>query len=70
MLMLIALQTINLWLRTAFGESSEAFGGTSENPFYEISQGSGSAPTSYTATSTLALEAYKQRNFHSRSEVP
>ena len=49
-LMLIALQTINFWLRTAFGG---------------ISQGSRSAPTSYIATSTLALEAYKQRNFYS-----
>ena len=59
MLMLIALQTMNFWLRTAFGESSEAFGGTTENPFYGISQRSGSAPMSYTATLTLALEAYK-----------
>ena len=64
-LMLIALQTMNFWLRTAFDESSEAFGGTTDNPFYGISQGSGSAPTSYIATLMLALEAYKLRNFHS-----
>ena len=64
-LMLIALQAMNFWLRTAFGKSAEAFGGTTDNPFYGISQGSGSAPTSYIATLTLALEAYKQRNFHS-----
>ena len=30
-LMLITLQTMNFWLRTAFGESSEAFGGTTNN---------------------------------------
>ena len=33
MLMVIALQSMNFWLRTAFGESSEAFGDTTENPF-------------------------------------
>ena len=62
--MLVALQTMNFWLRTAFGESSEAFGGTTDNPLYGISQGSGSAPTSYITISTLALETYKQCNFH------
>ena len=36
-LMFIALHTMNFWLRTAFGESSEAFGGTTDNPFYGIS---------------------------------
>ena len=65
LLMLIALQTMNFWLCTASGESSETFEGTTEKPFYGLSQGSGSVPMSYLATSTQGLEAYKQRNFHS-----
>ena len=64
-LMLITLSTMNFWLRTTFGDSAEAFGGTTEKPFYGIGQGSGSAPTSYSATLTMAVEAYKRRDFHS-----
>ena len=63
-LMLLTLQTMNFWLRTAYGENKQAFGGIPDDPFYGISQGARSAPSTYTASSTLAIEAYKTKNFH------
>ena len=62
-LMLLTLQTMSFWLRTAYGEDKKAFGGTADDPFMGISQGAGSAPPTYTASSTLAIEAYKQKDF-------
>ena len=62
--MLLTLQTMSFWLRTAYGEDEQAFGGTPDDPFYGISQGAGSAPPTYTASSTLAIEAYKMKGYH------
>ena len=35
-LMLLTLQTMSFWLRTAYGEDKQAFGGTPDNPFYGV----------------------------------
>ena len=63
-LMLLTLQTMNFWLRTAYGDDDIPFGGTADDPFYGISQGSGGAPPSYTAVSTVTVKAYKTKGFH------
>ena len=61
-LMLLTLQTMNFWLKTAFGEADEPFGGSREDPCYGIGQEAGSAPPSYTALSTVAVTAYKEKD--------
>ena len=63
-LMLLTLQTMSFWLKTAFGKADTPFGGSHDDPYYGISQGSGSAPPSYSAVSTVAVSAYKEKNFH------
>ena len=45
-LMLLTLQTMSFWLKIAFGEANTPFGGSPDDPYYGISQGSGSAPPS------------------------
>ena len=65
-LTLLTLQTMRFWLRTAFGDADESFGGTPDDPFYGISQGGGNAPPSYTATSSVAVVAYKTKNYQPR----
>ena len=61
--MLLTLQTMNFWLKTAFGEADEPFGGSTEDPYSGISQGSESAPPSYTTVSTVAIKAYKEKDY-------
>ena len=63
-LMLLTLQTMNFWLKTAFGEADEPFGGSIDDPCYGIGQGAGSAPPTYTAVSSVAVTAYKEKDFH------
>ena len=63
-LMLLTLQTMNFWLKTAFGEADIPFGGSLDDPCYGISQGAGRAPPSYSAVSTVAITAYKEKGFH------
>ena len=58
--MLICLQTMNFWLRTAFGVADKPFGGTIEFPFMGLGQGCGGAPSSFTADSALMINAYKR----------
>ena len=62
--MLLTLQTMNFLLRTAYSKDKQAFRGTPNDPFYGIIQGAGSVPLTYTASSLLAIEAYKMRDFH------
>ena len=37
-LMLLTLQTMNFWLKTAYGEANELFGGTTSDPCYNSSR--------------------------------
>ena len=55
---------MNFWLKTAYGEADEPFGGTTSDPCYGIRQGSGGAPLSYTAVFTIAVNAYKEKDYH------
>ena len=45
-LILLTLQTMKFWLKTAFGVDDDPFGGTPLDPCYGLSQGAGSAPPS------------------------
>ena len=58
-LVLTCLQMMFFWLRTAFGVSQSPFNGTAENPFFGLAQGSGFAPPTFQAVSTLMINAYK-----------
>jgi hypothetical protein len=59
-LVMLTLQTMSFWLLTAFGESKQAFGGTTDNPFFGISQGGGWSPSAFAIDSTLMINAYKR----------
>ena len=58
------LQTINFWLRSAFGECSTPFGGSLEDPTMGLGQGSGWAPAGWTALSTAIICAYKLKKMY------
>ena len=62
--MLLTLQMMNFWLKTAFGEDKVSFGGVLGDPCMGLSQGAGSAPPSYLAVLTVAITAYKRKNYH------
>ena len=62
--MLLTLQMMNFWLKTAFGEDEVSFGGVLGDPCMELSQGVGSAPLSYLAVLPVAITAYKRKNYH------
>ena len=62
--MLLTLQTMNFWLKMAFGKVDEPFRGSCEDPCYGIGQGAGSALLSYTTLSTVAVTAYKEKDYH------
>ena len=63
-LMLLTLQMMNFWLKTAFGEDKVSFGGVLGDPCMGLSQGAGSAPPLYLAVLTVAIMAYKRKNYH------
>ena len=58
-MVLMCLQTMFFWLRTAFGVCSNPFHSTTENPFFGLAQGSGFALPTFQAVSTLMINAYK-----------
>ena len=62
--MLLTLQMMNFWLKTAFGEDKVSFGGVLGDPYMGLSQRTGSAPPSYLTVSTVAITAYKKKNYH------
>ena len=61
---LYALQVMKYWLRTAYGDAEQPFGGTREDPCMGLGQGSGASNPACTTTLTLLINAYKRRNFH------
>ena len=58
--LLTALQTMKLCLRTGFGESKEFYGGTSEDPTQGSGQGIGAAGAIFLALGALVVNAYKR----------
>ena len=58
--LLIALQTMQFFLRTGFGESQQSYGGTREHPIFGFGQGNGAAPPGFAALSALLINAYKR----------
>ena len=58
--LLRALQVMQFCLRTGFGESTNMYGGSENNRLAGSGQGNGGAPPSFTALSTLVVNAYKR----------
>ena len=59
-LMLLVLQTMSFWLRTAYGVAKKPFGGTLLKIFMGLGQGNGAAPPAFLALSVLMIIAYKE----------
>ena len=59
-LMLLVLQTMSFWLRTAYGVAKKPFGGTLQKIFMGLGQGNGAAPPAFLALSILMINAYKE----------
>ena len=58
-MMLLFLETVQFCLRTGFGESTESFGSSLENPTLGLGMGNGACPLAFAVHSTLAVNAYK-----------
>ena len=58
--MLKSLQIMQFCLQTGFGKSTQTYGGSEDNPLAGAGQGNGGAPPSFTALSTLVVNAYKR----------
>ena len=58
-----AMQTMEYFLRTAYGLSEEGHGGTEVVPYMGLSQGSCASPPVWTAVSTVVVRAYRQEGF-------
>ena len=60
-MMLKALQIMQFYLRTGFGESRMTYGGSEETPLFGLGQGNGAAPPSFLVLSALVVNAYKRK---------
>jgi hypothetical protein len=58
---LLCIQTMRFFLKTGFGMAKQSYGGTPENPYMGLTQGSGASPAAWTAISTVMLSAYKSK---------
>jgi hypothetical protein len=58
--MLSVMQTMKFFLRSGYGDSTQPFGGSSEQPYGGLGQGSGAAPSLFSAVSTLMIMAFLQ----------
>ena len=56
---LLCIQTMRFFLKTGFGLATHSYGGTKDNPYMGLTQGSGASPAAWTAISTVMLNAYK-----------
>ena len=52
---------MRFYLQTAYGVSNEPYGGTAENSFSSLLQGSGLAPWTFLCVSTLMINSYKEQ---------
>jgi hypothetical protein len=55
---LLCIQTMQFFLKTGFGMAKRSYGGTKQNPYMGLVQGSGAATAAWTAISTVMLVAY------------
>jgi hypothetical protein len=60
---LLCIQTMQFFLKTGFGMAATSYGGSKQNPYMGLVQGSGAAPAAWTAISTVMLAAYKFKGF-------
>ena len=58
--MLIALQIMQFFLFTGFGESKQSYGGALVNPNQGLHQGNGAAPPGFAVLSALIVNVYHQ----------
>ena len=65
-LMLLCLQTMNFWLRTAYGVASTPFGGVVDDVCMGLGQGCGGAPTSFFTTLVQMINCYKRQRYGQR----
>jgi hypothetical protein len=56
---LVCIQTMRFFLKTGFGLAKNSYGGSLQNPYMGLIQGTGAAPAAWTAISTVMLSAYK-----------
>jgi hypothetical protein len=56
--MLSVMQTMQFFLRSGYGDSTSPFGASKERPYGGLGQGSGAAPSSFSAVSTLMIMAF------------
>lgn len=60
---LVCIQTMRFFLETGFGMAKTSYGGSTQNPYMGLVQGSGAAPAAWTAISTVMLSAYKSKGY-------
>ncbi len=54
---------MRFFLKTGFGMATKSYGGTAQNPFMGLSQGSGASPAAWSAISTVIVTAYRLKGF-------
>ncbi len=59
-MMSYVLETMNWFLKTAFGQSKTSFGGTKWDPLMGLGQGNGAAPPGFLAVCTLMINVYRR----------
>ena len=60
---LLCVQTMRFFLKTGFGMTKQSYGGSPQNPYMGLVQGSGAAPAAWMAISTVMLAAYKFKGY-------
>ena len=59
----VCLQTMQYFLKTGFGTARKGFGGILLLPLMGLIQGSGAAPATWTAVSTVIVRSYKRKGY-------
>ena len=67
--LLIAMQTMQFFLRTGFGESARSYGGSSEHPTLGLGQGNAAAGPSFLAISSLIVNSYLRQGHGARTRT-
>ena len=60
-MMLSVLQRMKWYLKTAFGQSATAFGGTPDDPLMWFEQGNVASPPGFFAINTLLIKVYRRQ---------
>ena len=62
--MLFALQNMNYWIRSAYGDAKTSFSAPSDDPFMGMGQGSGGSNPGCAFTLTPVVNVYKRKGYH------